>query len=325
VLLLSRRADRELDLVGRSLRAAGVPVIRLDAESATSAGLLIDLARRTALVRGQVISPTVTWVRHFTPRAMPSGARSLHRIFEGQSWHALAGQLDVISGTRINPLEPGLLTQLQVARAEGIAVPRTFISTEPAAAASLLGTAEVVIKALDQHFVEVRPGRLSGVFAEVTAIDAIAGGGGPPVVVQEFVEHELELRAYYAAGSVVAFAITKADPAQLWTEPDRVGVAEVEPPPRIASATRKLAAALGIDYGAFDFLVAAGVPVFLEVNVSGDWCWFEARTGSAPVSAAIAVMLKDRHEEVTARSGAARRAAIDPVTFLSGGPRPHRS
>jgi hypothetical protein len=328
VLLLSRRADRELDLVGRSLRAAGVPVTRLDAENAVSAGLVIDLARRTVRAHGRLISPTVTWMRHFTARAMPSRPGSVHRIFTAQSWHALAGQLDALGGASINPREPGLLTQLEVARAQGIAVPRTVVSTEPAAAATLLGSAKVVIKALDQHFVEVRPGRLSGVFAEVTTIDAIAGsasGGYPPVVMQEFIEHESEIRAYYVSGLVSAFAVTKSDPAQLWTDPARVSVAEIEPPPRITEATRRLAATLSLDYGAFDFLIAGGVPVFLEVNVTGDWGWIEAKAGSAPVSAAVATMLKDRHDQVAAASGGPRRAPLDPVTFLSGRHQPTKS
>jgi hypothetical protein len=328
VLLLSRRADRELDLLTRSLTAAGVPVTRLDAESAASAGLVVDLASRTVLVRGRLIRPTVTWIRHFTARAMPSRPGSLRRIFAAQSWHALAGQLDAIGGAAINPRVPGLLTQLEVARAHGIAVPRTVVSTDPAAAAARLGSGKVVIKALDQHFVEARPGRLSGVFAEVTTMDAImsgAGGSYPPVVLQEFIEHEAEIRAYYVSGLVATFAVIKSDPAQPWTDPDRVSVAEVEPPPLVAAAAGGLAAALGIDYGAFDFLIARDVPVFLEVNVTGDWSWIEAKAGSAPVSAAVAAMLKDRHDQVTAGSGAPRRAALDLVTFLSGRDRPDRS
>jgi hypothetical protein len=322
VLLVSRAADRELDLVGRLLGAAGVPVVRLDAETAARCHLVVDLHRAAVRVDGRWITPTVTWVRHFSARAMPASRGAARRIFAGQSWQELAGQLGAVSAVPLTSRGPGLLDQLAAARSHGIAVPRTVVTTDLDAAHHLLGSSQVVIKALHQHFAEARPGLLTGIFPEITGRDTLAGhqaGGGPPVVVQEYVDHDLEVRAYYAGGQVTAFAVGKAGPAQPWLQPEQVTAAQIEPPPAIAIAVRSLAAAMSLEYGAFDFLSAKGVPVFLEVSPSGDWRWLEKKAGSAPVTTAVTRMLAELHRSALGTTRPGRQAGIDPVRLLTGG------
>ncbi len=136
-------------------------------------------------------------------------------------------------------------------------------------------------------------------------------------MVQEFAPHERELRVYYVHDQVVAaFSVTKATPADPWRAPERVTAALVDPPAAIVAAAEALAAAIPIEFGAFDFLVDDGTPVFLEVNLAGDWRWLEGKVaghaghdrGSAPGSR--------RHADA-APSPRGRR--VDPVTFLTGG------
>ncbi|MER6362377.1 hypothetical protein [Kitasatospora sp. NPDC001527] len=77
-------------------------------------------------------------------------------------------------------------------------------------------------------------------------------------------------------------------------------------PPEAAAATRVLAA-MNLRYGAFDFLLSAGTPVFLEVNPDGDWRWAERPTHGTPVTAAVAAMLTTlHHAAVRDLPGAAR-------------------
>ncbi len=52
---------------------------------------------------------------------------------------------------------------------------------------------------------------------------------------------------------------------------------------------------MSLRYGAFDFLLSAGTPVFLEVNPDGDWRWAERRTRTTPVTLAVAAMLAALH------------------------------
>lgn len=331
MLLVSRAADRELASVQALLRQIGIPTARIDAETASSAGLLADLDSRTLQLDGRRIRPTVTLVRHFSARAISDRRGAVRQVFLRDSWQAAIAQLAAVSGTLIGAQGPGLMTQLTLAADNGIRVPRTVVSSDPVLAADLLPGAQVVIKALDQHFVEARPGLLSGVFPEVVDRDRLRPARGrarPPVVVQEFVEHDLELRIYFVRGEILGFAVAKDGPAAPWLHADRIGVREVEIPAAAAAATRLLATAMSLEYGAFDFLVSGGEPIFLEANTAGDWRWLEARAGSSAVTMAVARMLRDlhlgdprRHPETDVAAGVSRQpSAIALTTFLAGPP-----
>lgn len=318
VLLVSRAGDSEFDVVGRRLEAGGIPVSRLDADTAISAGLIADPRRRLVQIDGQWISPTITWQRHFSSRALPTARSGLRRAFAADSWRALTDQLDVVSAGTIMSRDPGLLVQLATASRSGVAVPPTVVTADPAKAAALVPGAKLVVKALHSHFVEARPGMLHGIFPEI--VDRAEIGrvpAGPPVVLQQHIDHEAEVRVYHVQDQVAAaFAITKSGPAAPWLDPEQVTAKRIDPPAAVADATAAIATALSIDFGAFDFLIAGGVPVFLEVNLAGDWRWLEAITREAPVTAAVTAMLRSKHEQVT---GAATTLPIgfDLVTFLS--------
>ncbi len=202
------------------------------------------------------------------------------------------------SGTAVRPDRPGVLCQLDLARRYGIAAPRAVLTTDPHLVRDEFDGPRVVVKAAGHHFVEPVPGRLHGIFPTVLDRADLAGGPrpGPPVIVQEYVEHEAELRVYFVGGQLHAFEVTKTAPADPWTAPDRLGVRALpSPPPDVAAATRTLAAAMSLRYGAFDFLLSAGTPVFLEVNPDGDWRWAERRTRTTPVTVAVAAMLAALH------------------------------
>lgn len=318
MLLVSRVGDKELNLVTRRLTNAGVAVARLDAESAASAGLIVDPHRRLVKIDGRWISPTVTWLRHFSHRAMPQGGSALRRAYAADSWLALADQLDVLSAVMITHREPGLLAQLATARSCGVAVPATVVTTNPAQAAALLRSSKLVVKALHRHFVETRPGLLHGIFPEIIDLSEVRRvPAGPPVVVQEHIDHDAEIRIYHVHGRIAAaFAITKSGPAEPWLHPRLVTARQIEPPDAVAAAACAVAAALSIDYGALDFLIAGGVPVFLEINFAGDWRWLETRVRQAPVTAAVAAMLRSKHEQVAGRAED-KPTDASPVTFLS--------
>jgi hypothetical protein len=320
VLLVSRAGDSEVGLIKRRLERAGISVARLDAETAASAGLVVDPQRRLVRIDGRWISPTVTWLRHFAHRAMPQGRDTLRRVYAADSWLALADQLDAVSAAMITHREPGMLAQLATARGCGLAVPATVVTTNPAQAGALLPGSKLVIKTLHRHFVEARPGLLHGIFPEIIdRRDLRRIPAGPPIVVQEHIDHEAEIRVYHVHGQVAAaFAITKSGPAEPWLHPDLVTARQVEPSDAIVAAASAVATAMSIDYGALDFLIAGGVPVFLEVNLAGDWRWLESKVRRAPVTAAVTTMLRSKHEQV-AGVAEARSAGVSPVTFLSCG------
>lgn len=336
MLLLSRDLDPEFALVRQQLTRLGIPVVVADAEMMPALGFTADLDRRLVRIGRRWISPTVTWIRHFTPRAMPARRTARMREFAAQSWQALGDQLGSVSGQLISSSGPGLVDQLAAARAAGIAVPRTVVTTDPVTAAAWLGSQRVIVKALHEHLVEASPGLLSFVLPEITEPGAMRRTGRPgglPVVVQEYLAHEAELRCYYVHGQILTFAVGKQDPAAPWLAPDSVTVEQVDPPAAVTSAISALATALSVRYGAFDFLIAGREPVFLELNWAGDWRWFETRARVRPVTAAVTAMLRDLHLDAIGKSFPALPAQpslsaqparndqgsyFDLITFLTG-------
>ncbi|MFI1096046.1 RimK family alpha-L-glutamate ligase [Streptomyces sp. NPDC020917] len=303
VLLLSRTCDTDLDPVARRLAEDGVPCVRLNADETRGADLCAEPDGRCVRVNGRLLAPTVAWIRHFDPPAVPPAvpdapdAAAAATAFLRESWLAACDDLAAVSGTAIRAHRPGTLAQLRLARRHGVAVPRTVLTTDPHGVLDRFDSPRLVVKAAHRHFVETAPGRLTGVFPVITDRDELAAGPrpGPPVLVQEHIAHEAELRVYYAAGRIVAFRVTKGAPDEPWTAPGRIGAELVEPPPPVAAATTRLAAAMSLRFGAFDFLMRAGEPVFLEVNPDGDWHWAERRAGTTAVTEAVAAMLATLH------------------------------
>jgi hypothetical protein len=323
VVLLSRSCDAELDAVGGLLSQVGVPAERINADELAATDLLIDPGRRAIRRNGRWIAPTVVWKRHFSARAIEGSAGPADDMFRRDSWQAVADQLAALSPAAIGMRNPGLLDQMLVAQARQIAVPRTVVTTDTATAAGLLGDSrKLLVKALDQHFVEAAPGRLSGVFpVAVNVLELQATQRpGPPVVVQEYVEHDAELRVYYVDGQVHGFEVTKEAPADPWLAADRVRVRPVELPATVVWATRTLAEGLSLCYGAFDFLLRGDLLVFLEVNPAGDWLWAESKALTAPVTRAVTQMLCELHRKYrpsVATPGSRVADGFELISFLA--------
>ena len=96
VLLVSRAADSDADRVGRLLEATGTAVTRLDAETVQAIGLTVDLDRRAVLIGGRWIRPTVTWLRHFSHRAMSAEPKPVRQAFAADSWQVVADRKSVV-------------------------------------------------------------------------------------------------------------------------------------------------------------------------------------------------------------------------------------
>ncbi|MFG1807616.1 RimK family alpha-L-glutamate ligase [Streptomyces sp. NPDC049040] len=303
IVLLSRACDADLDAVEGLLAGVGIRTARLNADELADTCLTVDPHRRAARLHGRWLTPTVTWIRHFAPAAIEGPGDPARIAFLRESWQAAAASLAGVSRTSLLASAPGPLAQLEFARGHGVAVPRTMVTTDPYRAFAEFGCRRLVVKAAHRHFVESEPGRLRGVFPVVVEQHTLSTGVGPPVIVQEYVEHETELRVYYVAGQLHAFRIDKGSAAALWLAPDTVGVSAVTPPPSVAAAATRLAAAMSLRYGAFDFLLRAGTPVFLEVNPDGDWRWAERKSHTTPVTAAVAAMLAALHRDAPDRQG----------------------
>ena len=179
----------------------------------------------------------------------------------------------------------------------GVTIPRTVITTDVRAAARQVATDRVMVKTPDFRIFEPDRQAWSGYLPAIVDRDSVIErrpSEGRPVVVQEYVTHDRELRVYYLDGGICAFEIDKSTPSSLWTDPDRVTVARIDCPPPVAATVRTLCLAWRLRYGAFDLLVSpTGDLVFLEANPDGDWLWFERKAQWYGVSFMAAVMVRE--------------------------------
>ncbi len=352
VLLLSRTCDTGLIKVQALLEGVGIRVARVDADAPRAAldrtaldrtaldraifgragldrtaldrasldrtSLVLDLGAGRVCLDGHWLAPTVVWLRHFTGRAIEVGqaGTAASALFARDSWQEVAEQVAAVAPRALGARRLGTIEQLALARRLGVAVPRTIVTTDLSAARAAFSCPRLVVKAAREHFVEAEPGRLTGIFPQVIERHELPVWPcpGPPVIVQEHVEHTAELRVYYAAGQVLGFKVGKRSPADPWTSPADVTVTTVAVSAAVDAATRALASAMSLEFGAFDFLIRAGQPVFLEANPDGDWDWAERMAGGAAVTHAVAAMLASLHRSVTRP---APRAHFNLVAFLT--------
>ncbi|MEV7801971.1 hypothetical protein AB0O28_03375 [Microbispora sp. NPDC088329] len=356
VVLADRAGCAEFAVLQDTLHRLGVPSVRIDAESVASlrlstttvpgftadstaaehGGALGGGALGGRVLGGRVLGggacgvldldgrrivPTVVWARHFSPRTMPAAAAPARTLLRAESWHAFVSQLCSLAPASLPGGRPGRLEQLADAAAAGISVPRTVVTTDPAAAAAEIPGGRVVIKVVGEHFVETAPGLLTGVLPEIASrAEALRRPVlDYPVIVQEYVEHDAELRVYHVAGAVHAYAVGKRAPDSPWREEAEVTVTPVATPPAAADAVRMLASLWGLTYGAFDLLLSDGEVVFLEVNADGDWRWFEAKAGGLAVSTAAALATRTLHLEAIGNAGPP--SPLELVDFLLLGTR----
>lgn len=316
VILVDGTDCRELDAVRTLLvDGFGVPVVRVDQRDLGGAPISLEQDPAIFVMRGGRVRPTVVWLRHASPEAISAtvagavpdqtgpGGTSTPPAPRTATLSRLLAQLAAVAATTVPGTEPTPARQLSDAARLGVRVPRTIFTTDVEAAAARLRSPRVVVKAPGPRWAEPGPGTgVPGPPQIVTRGDAWPAwaGDGAQVAVQEYVDHVRELRVYYLHGGICAFQVDKPSPASLWTDPGRVTVTPVECPPGLSKIVQLLSAEWGLRYGAFDLLLTpAGDPVFLEVNVDGDWLYFEKRAGWNGVTLMAAAMVYEQHVRVS--------------------------
>ena len=293
VVLVNGVPGGEMVLIRDALvHSLNTPVVLLEPGAGT---VSVDPLDGVLEVDGRRVRPVVVWARHASAAAV--AARGGHTVLDAVSWAGLLTFLTASAHTALPGSAPAGPGQLADAGRLGVRVPRTVVTTDPAAAARRIGAARTVVKTQDFRLYETDRRRWDDCLPRLTtgadnAADDLPGGR--PVIVQEYVVHDRELRVYYLDGGVCAFEIGKPGPSSMWTDPGGVTVTRVDCPPGAARAVRVLCIAWRLRFGAFDLLVAPGGElVFLEVNPDGDWLWFERKARWHGVSFMAAVMVRE--------------------------------
>jgi hypothetical protein len=322
IVVVSHLDDPHAMRVIELLRNDGEDVLLLDlADLPARASLTVDfddcacgrpkLRLRTAAGEDRELSGarSVWWRR---PQAVDLGTitdPSLH-VFAAGEWHeAVSGLWQLIDAPWMNPptrddTAGRKLLQLQVARELGLAIPRTMATSDPGEAARFLDRspgARTIFKTFSCTHQVWRETRLVG----PSERDALESVRLAPVIFQEYVEADVDVRVTIVGGDVFPAAIHSADTDYPVDFRMSIGQALVEPmtlPDDVVARLLALMARLGIVYGAFDLRrTPRGEYVFLEVNTAGEFLFIEDRTGQ-PIAEAVAGWLTHpvRREELSA-------------------------
>ncbi|NGP07186.1 hypothetical protein G6038_17205 [Rhodococcus sp. 14C212] len=300
VLVLTRAADREIDELSLWLAARGITLLRLDSDRCADTDVQWDPVAGLLTRDGRTFRPQVCWLRYFdvdalrTAQTTPDAVQHVH-----DQWQALVAALAAHPGLRTlnsgaRPGTPDRLTQLAAARAAGLRVPATLVTTRlDVAARGLPGNGDLLVKSLGRHCVEPQPGRLRGVYPQRVTRASIDGEQptGAPVLVQEYVAADRELRIHAVGGRLIGYAVTRPTPESLWTQPESISVRRCDIPAEVAASLRELLDRFRLDLAAFDLLDTPGGPVFLEVNPEFDWRWTEHGAGDTGTTNAVRALI----------------------------------
>jgi MvdC family ATP-grasp ribosomal peptide maturase len=317
VLLLTHGGDfYTVDLVSQALARRGARPIRFNTDLFPSSVKLSARAgdERAALLcteAGEQVSTAevrAVWARKlWSPRLADDLDERYRAMCAGESAAALEGFLDALYDARwVNDLQrqraaENKQRQLRLAERAGLRVPRTLVTNDPVAARQFFAQTkgQTVAKLLRPLTVSMNAAEQPFVYTSRVREEDLAGAEAlrhSPMVFQELIPKERELRVAWVAGQAFTGALDASGSSRGFTDwrqaaPDECRWEKSELPGEVASGLQALMLELGLVFGAVDLICTpSGEHVFLEVNPSGEWGMLERDLG-LPISEAIAEAL----------------------------------
>lgn len=243
--------------------------------------------------RLDLLSAPVVWYRRgHWPVISPdlSEADQAAAVREAEMFVGGARSIAALNQRWINPPDRELVAnrkpyQLEVARRLGFKIPRTLMSNDPERIRQFFSEArgDVVLKPFhamqwigaDDHYI---------LFAKKLTYEDIGDPSDLRLtsqIFQEYVDKRYELRVFCFGGRILPFKLHTQESERTRTDwrVSTDGSLRPEPyvlPERITEAIGAYMRHMGLEYGAFDFIVdGEGDYVFLECNVSGQFLFVE--------------------------------------------------
>ncbi len=310
VLILTSEHDFTADCMVAALGRRDVPVARVDTawfpqRASIDAELRDGRWVGTLFAGGQAIEVDglrSVWYRSPSAFDFPDGLSATERNWAmNESRLGLGGVLASLPVRWVNhpsrnadaAYKP---VQLVAAARCGLAVPDTLATNRPEAVHRFAKGGDVVAKAFGAASIREDGGRKTTFTHLLDSVD-FADLRGVEVAVHQFqrwVPKAFEARVIAVGGRVFAAAIHagSAETRIDWrNDYAALSYERIDPPADVVAGVRKLMSALGLLYGALDFVVRPdGQWVFLEVNAGGQYRWIEEAVG-LPVTDALADLL----------------------------------
>lgn len=190
--------------------------------------------------------------------------------------------------------------QLQVAKIAGFVLPKTLVTSSPAAVESFrLRHGDIATKSVHMPVVKIKDRNHMFPTTKIRATDTLdlSGLGLAPAIFQEVILKDVDLRVTVVGEKVFACAInrtSKSDDIDYRTGITSTDLEyeQYELPYDISERCVNMLKLLGLEFGAFDFILdRQGRHVFIEVNPNGQWGWIEEHA-NLPIAHAIATLLE---------------------------------
>jgi len=315
VLILTNSHEHAIQLVTPHLQEMRQPFVRVVADRLFGKSVclsLVDNLKSGFLVFGRKVEldrVKSVWYRRPIIADTPYNLPDDHNKFVVHEYQTFLWSLcTTLDAFWMNPplnvhlLEHNKLRQLADASEVGLRVPETIITNSPQEVIGFCRNhgGRVALKALHPTRVSNEEGEYQIVYTNVLSLEQIEDHKQEiklsPVLIQEYVEKELEFRVTIVGKQVFACAIHSQDSEKTkhdWRRYDLENVKH-EPydlPQEVVQKLLILMNRWGLVYGAIDMILTPeGEYVFLEINPTGQWGWIESLTGM-PISQSIAELL----------------------------------
>jgi glutathione synthase/RimK-type ligase-like ATP-grasp enzyme len=288
--VLTNERDFAADLVVSELGRRGAWVSRLNIESARTQPVAPWLPNSAAEVGRSVV-----WWRQFEIDEQPNDlAEAEDLLIDRAQWRTWLAAIRTPNSSWMNDLwaarrAENKIEQLRVASAVGFTVPHTVVTNDRTVAAGFrqeVGSA--VVKTLSAGYYSWS--NQSFVFTEVlddSLLDRADYWNEVPIVVQQNLRGALDARVLSFGRHVFAAKCTSKGLDWRKTPFDPTLWSIWRLPQSVARLCLDYRAAFGLEFAAFDFMLAGDEVYFLEANQAGEWMFLE-RALDLRVSAALA-------------------------------------
>jgi hypothetical protein len=299
ILIITRSADREIDELSLELAALNIPIVRLDSDLCLGQEICWDINNHTLTTKQGILTPALCWFRYFTPDSIQESSEIFTTKYVQNQWQALTvAMLEAGRGRKINAairhVELDRISQLLQAQDRGLLVPKTVVTTklDSLAAAAIGNPSQIIVKSLGNHYLELQPGQLQGLFPVKIEIENLQSENEPaPFIAQEYVPGVREIKIFVIGVKFFTFSINKNGIDGEWSDFASLQSESIPVIEELVTPLLSLMNYWSLDIACFDFIEAANGYVFLEVNTMCDWLWIESITKCSSISVAILDLL----------------------------------
>lgn len=275
VVVAAPRSDPHGDRVSRALRSEGAGVVRLTAtdfinsamEWRVGGGLVLDVDGS----RWCIDDRTTVWWRRPGIAEPPNMDQSEQQFVADEIAVLLTGILEAVGVRWVD--RPWVMSrarlkvlQLAVAARLGVQVPDTLVAGSLLAARRFAHSGPFVAKAASS-------GTGIAPFVELVPPEELVRVQACPTLLQRHVKAEEDVRIVTIGDVCFAWSkdrVSSADVDWRAEDPAGAGFVVLDDDPSDGQANM-IAAELGLSFSVQDWLVTSEGPVFLEVNVQGQW------------------------------------------------------